>query len=311
MRFFSAILLCGFFLLSTLSGVAQDRKLDKVALLLEQGFYTKALKKAENLIEKPDYQSIPLPYLYQSLSLYHISQDQAAQRRYPHALRNALMAYEQFYQRDPKGDHAIIHQAQIRMMHQAWTNESERLIGNDQEAEARYYVRSLAHLFDDTTGHFAALFPDGVNIAAPAAVDSTPNEVAVPLRENVVASARKHMGVPYKYGGTTTRGFDCSGFTGYAFRENGLNIPRSSKEQAKAGKKVKASKAQKGDLVVFGQRGKVTHIAMVVSSPGEPLTVIHATSSKGVMVNEIDSSSYWKQRMMYVINIIDHFEQPD
>jgi cell wall-associated NlpC family hydrolase len=67
--------------------------------------------------------------------------------------------------------------------------------------------------------------------------------------EQVIAIAKQYTGVPYVYGGTSTSGWDCSGYTSFVFGKVGVNLPRSSGAQASAGTKVSASEARPGDLV--------------------------------------------------------------
>src|SRR5699024_1566414 len=90
----------------------------------------------------------------------------------------------------------------------------------------------------------------------------------------VVDIARRYVGTPYVYGGTTPSGFDCSGFTAYVYAQMGVSIPRSSGAQRNAGRIVSASEARPGDLVWWpGHVGIYTgngqHIA--ARNPGSAL----------------------------------------
>ena len=67
--------------------------------------------------------------------------------------------------------------------------------------------------------------------------------------EQVIAIAKQYTGVPYVYGGTTTSGWDCSGYTSFVYSKVGVNLPRNSSGQAAAGQRVSASEARPGDLV--------------------------------------------------------------
>ena len=70
------------------------------------------------------------------------------------------------------------------------------------------------------------------------------------LRKNIIKEARKGIGTRYVWGGTSpTKGWDCSGFTQYVYKKNGINIPRVSGAQRSAGKVVKASEAKPGDII--------------------------------------------------------------
>lgn len=68
----------------------------------------------------------------------------------------------------------------------------------------------------------------------------------------VVSTAYQYLGVPYVWGGTTPSGFDCSGFTSYVYRQMGISIPRTARQQQNFGTKVSLSALQPGDLVFWG-----------------------------------------------------------
>lgn len=102
----------------------------------------------------------------------------------------------------------------------------------------------------------------------------------------IVKYAKKFLGCPYKYGGTSlTKGSDCSGFTQSIYKEFGYSIPRTSLEQSSYGTKVSASSVQEGDLVFYKNGKKVGHVAIYIGD-GE---VIHSSNEKdGVKISQMN-----------------------
>jgi len=127
------------------------------------------------------------------------------------------------------------------------------------------------------------------------------------IRNKLVEQGVKLIGSKYKYGGTTPKGFDCSGFTGYVYDKIDINISRSSQAQAKVGQKIKVSQAQAGDLIFFTGTGrnKISHVAMVVTNDKKGLVVVHSPTSKGVRKDNITHSSYWKPKLLFARQIVD------
>ena len=109
-------------------------------------------------------------------------------------------------------------------------------------------------------------------------------------------------GIPYIYGGKNTAGFDCSGFTSYVFRSQGKNLTGNTNMQVKQGKRIQVENAKPGDLLFFGSEGRISHVAIIKESSPDKLIVIHATSSYGVIVQDITNSNYWQPKILYAVD---------
>ncbi len=123
-------------------------------------------------------------------------------------------------------------------------------------------------------------------------------------KKSVMESARDYIGAPYRYGGTDAKkGFDCSGLVYTAARENQLDLPRSSSLMAKAAPHIPVRKAIPGDLVFFGDRGKVHHVGIIEKNTADELVIIHSTNQLGVIRENVYESAYWKKRILYAVDL--------
>ena len=125
------------------------------------------------------------------------------------------------------------------------------------------------------------------------------NENTQDKAKQITDAAKSFIGVPYKFGGTTPKGFDCSGFVQYVFDKRKITLPRAADAQYKVGKVIMQKDLQQGDLVFFSTYEKGASHCGVYLEQGK---FIHA-SSHGVMISRLDES-YWKTRYLGARRVI-------
>ena len=110
--------------------------------------------------------------------------------------------------------------------------------------------------------------------------------------KDVVKTASKYKGVPYRFGGTTPRAFDCSGYVQYVFKKHNANLPRTADLQYEKGLFVTMRQLQPGDLVFFTTyEPGASHVGIYAGNG----LFWNATSSRGVRLCSL-SDDYWRSR---------------
>ena len=128
---------------------------------------------------------------------------------------------------------------------------------------------------------------DGTRGTVPLPASSTGSS----LRDRIVETARGFLGVPYVWGGTSSRGLDCSGLTWLVYRMNGITIPRDGTPQYNYGEKISAKRLQPGDLVFFSTfKPGPSHVGIYMGAS----RFIHA-ATEGVRVSSLDEPYYAKR----------------
>ena len=135
----------------------------------------------------------------------------------------------------------------------------------------------------------------GLALLSLAACASSAPQAERPAAAQAAQHAATLVGKPYRYGGATPAGFDCSGLVQYSFRQAGVAVPRSTNEQHRASRVVR--NLQPGDLLFFDQEGKKNSHVGIYLGRGE---FVHAPSSgKRVRRDRLDSP-YWKKHLSEV-----------
>lgn len=127
--------------------------------------------------------------------------------------------------------------------------------------------------------------------------------------EEILGTAKKYLGVKYIWAANGPSAFDCSGFTKYIFKKNGISLPRYSGHQANIGKKVDFKNLQKGDLVFFDTAKKFTktvnHVGIFIGNN----KFIHASSGgKKVMITSFAKKKFYKNKFLYARRVVNSGE---
>lgn len=136
-----------------------------------------------------------------------------------------------------------------------------------------------------------------------------PDQSAI-VADNLAEFAATLLGRKYVWGATGPKNFDCSGFTSYVFRNQGIELPRTSRMQYTQGEKVGHNELRPGDLMFFSsprtRKGVVGHVGMVVSVDEESgsVTFIHASTSKGITYQKFPDGGYYSRNYIGAKRVI-------
>ena len=127
------------------------------------------------------------------------------------------------------------------------------------------------------------------------------------LARQLIDIATEHIGVKYKYGGSSTAGFDCSGLMYTIFKSQNITLPRNSFEQSKIGTVLNQNRDQikKGDLLFFktDNSKKINHVGIVIEITGDNIQFIHSSTSKGVIISST-RQLYYKNALVQINRIL-------
>jgi murein DD-endopeptidase len=112
--------------------------------------------------------------------------------------------------------------------------------------------------------------------------------------DRAASNAAKMVGKPYRYGGSSPAGFDCSGLVQYSYRQAGIALPHNTDQQRSVSRAVKVADLRRGDLLFFNQEGKkYGHVGIYIGDG----KFVHAPSSgKAVRSDRLDFP-YWKKHL--------------
>ena len=291
MKFFVGLLMVFGF---TSVAKAQVPEFDKLEMLYAQNHYKIVYRKANRLLDVPDYDWSQIPKLYKALSLFQLSQNDHWLINHPNALDEAASLMNEIKKSSDGRKVFNAHMYEISFLKHdllAWAEDLKR---RNKKEEFDHLQKAISGLFDEipdleyqngNSNEFATTNKD-------AELDMYAKE-----RLALVEYAKKFIGTPYVWAGNEPTGFDCSGFTSYVMKNYKKELPRRAVDQYNSSRQLKEKNVMMGDLVFFDNGSGISHVGMIVSEKGKPLIMIHASSSKGVVITEIEKSDYWLKRL--------------
>jgi cell wall-associated NlpC family hydrolase len=285
----------------TMSVYSQDKKIDQLEVLYDQGYYHKVLRKSQKLLDKPEYDYSGLPSFYKALSLFRMANDERWLRRHRNAINDAVTAYRVFMENERINDYLLAHYHEIASIKtylvDLETKFRSKQLNDNADALQSFRMNELKGIQPRPDLQPTDEKEDEKEEVLAEQDLSGKEAKELSFREKLVVYAKSLVGVQYKWAGSDPSGFDCSGFVGYVHRKYGLTIPRTASAQLSSAKKVKVKEAFMGDLIFFSSGSSISHVGLVISKKGEDLVMVHASTSKGVIITEIEKSSYWKPRL--------------
>ena len=287
------VVLC---LIFSFTGLTQTRKELKLYQLLEQENYSKLQKKAKKLLQK-DRQNIYANYAMSEFYLHKYSSSKSTAGR-----KNAISKSLKHIQKTPiesKTEFAALSKRIHKILIENAIDSSMKVSINSQ------YRNWLLVYFNDSVPRFKRTELITVEVAV---LDSA--RIGDSLRYAMLKMAKRLEGVKYKYAGTSPKkGFDCSGFTQYVYKQVGIEIPHNAQLQSDLTKnRVGLNSLKPGDLVFFGSwngsKQRTVHAGIIYDKTGENITVIHCVSG-GVSIEGKDSSwdRYWIDKVLFGISM--------
>lgn len=306
----SVIYIVCLLLLSCFTSVSQTLSKDQAKLekLLVKS-PDRCIRKSNRLIEKG--KGMALPYYYLTCSNYK-KYTQLGKTSY---LTNSLRSYGK-YQKYNKNSNVVVNQKIINDLSTAYEVRITEILEEKEYSKARKEADNFSKLFGRNVNNYdqiVATYNESKQKAAPNKNSGTPknnvsNTISV-SESKLITDAQSVLGTRYIYGGETSSGLDCSGFTKYVYQKSGVNIPHSAKSQSKLGTLVSKEDCKTGDLIFFGSKSNngyhFQHVGMIYANDNGKIKIIHCPNSGVCIEGEGEPSydMYWNKRFLFIKRI--------
>ena len=292
MRILTTIILLISFSTILLSQNKYTKRLNK---LYTKHKYEKCITKSKKFLRKePKSAEIQYYIVISNLQLFENSSKYSKQNSYLKKTISSLIKLEKYNKTEGKYTNL--------------TDSIHLLVNNfvdNEDCKSMYFHNRLAEFFHDTTScYIIANKPSVVVESKPTFIDTLAQ-----IRRLMLENAEDVIGVRYKYGGTDSTGFDCSGFTQYVYKSVGIELPHNADKQSKLGERIDLTNAQPGDLIFFGSSPtakRAYHAGMIYSNIDGRIELIHCVTG-GVQHQSSDDQNvkYWLKRVIAVKKMLD------
>jgi len=282
MKNWKKIILITIVLVNLSIGFAQQNHFQRIELFYSQENYKKTYKYAGKLINNPLLDEFVQPIFFRALSAFHLAEDNRWIKKHPNTFQEAINLYDEFLNSHAKDQNVEENLLKHVENLQKYLQQQIKQLENEQKNEQAQQIKQF-------------LYRIGVEPNIEKLTENINKNAETTLRDELIKFANQQLNAPYSYGGSSPKGFDCSGFVSYVFETYNIVLPRRSEEQYFKAQKIEKHKIEKGDLIFFDSGKGVNHVGIVVSKM--PLIMIHASTSKGVVITDVENSSYWKQRI--------------
>lgn len=270
---------------------SQVKDFDKLEMLYAQKHYKMVFRKSNRLLDNPEFDFSQLPNYYKSLSLFQLIQNELWFKRHPEALSEAVELYTKV-QKSSDGPKLISsHINELIYLKNDITSWLDVLKNSGKSDLYAASKNTIGGIFDKIPSI------DKQGEINKKEYSSKPDPTVSKNRNDLIDFAKTQIGIPYLSGGTDSKGFDCSGFTTFVFNHSNVKLARRALDQENNSTKVNQKNAKRGDLVFFDNGSGVSHVGIIILNDGVKLEMIHASSSKGIIITDILQSDYWKDRI--------------
>lgn len=277
----------------------QDKKIDQLEMFYDQGYYEKVLRKSNKMLADPLFDYSGLPSFYRSLCIFRLSADPYWLKKHPTAIDDAILAYDNFLESEKSSAYVYAHYYEIASL-KTYVTSLELVLRDKGLAGTADKLNLFLGVQLKGIKSKPDILPEKINGGSTETVSVTTG-----LRDQVVTYAKQFIGVKYVWAGVDENGFDCSGFTSFVMKKYGIIISRTASGQLTESKQIKIENAEKADLVFFGSDGKISHVGLITSEKGAEMEMVHASTSKGVILTNIIQSTYWNPKLQATGTYLD------